>query len=102
MSKNRQGKIANRRRIKINDLNHPDFQDVVLGASMGLSGKAISEELNEAYSVGQVYYRAKQANVKIRDFRRGNWLSLLMLEKLRRDRHALLKIRQQIEEKLGY
>jgi hypothetical protein len=100
MNKNNYNKKAIPRKIRIADTNDRDFQDVILGALIGLGGKAIAR--NADYSLGQVYYRVKAGGFRFRDYRSGNWISNEMLKKIRADRHIVLQIRREIEEQMKY
>lgn len=90
----RTNKHAIPRKTQITNANDPDFQDVILGAMVGISGKTISRQ--SQYTISQVYYRVRKANFKFRDYRDGNWIAQAMLKKIRQDRHIVLQIRQQI------
>lgn len=100
MRNNNYSKKAIPRKLRIADTGDRDFQDVVLGALIGLGGKAIAR--NADYSLGQVYYRVKASGYKFRDYRSGNWISNEMLKKIRADRHIVLQIRREIEDQMKY
>lgn len=86
------------RKLKLTNTSDPDFNEVVLGAAIGLSAKAISEL--SGYSIHQSRYRISKSGMRITDYRNGNRITVLMLQKLRQDRAAILKIRREIEERL--
>lgn len=67
-------------------------------AMLGLSSDFIADKQN--FSKSQVSYRLRKFGIRLSEFRRGNWLTRIMLSKLEQDDSVATKIEWEIRHRM--